>query len=424
MANISRTFSVSDKLYEKFETICKSKGIKKSIILQEAIKNYIGENYIIDTNIHYKLKHISDSDLVKILRKEKDFIILDNGNKMNIFDFEALYVEEDLGVKGVLEYFESEKSISDDEEQIGADFLNKSFLEGERVKNIFNDLKIDNSKTPDTKTKIRDLTKEDDNPLIEDFRTVVEKKDDLINKWRSEKKSIDIAHHEDFIDKVKNKIKELNTKEYKEACLNVIGKTFNSSSNIELHMVNTIQYIVNKIILESNNNIFMQDDYNRVKISYTNSSTLVEIGKDFLIASTEIQNLISENYKIKKENIFIKSNSDTMKEAEVQNKTSVNFPEPKIEEIEMVEIKSIVKRIKEKRREVTIPNLKETLKYIFETDVKIEEKHLVSQMTGNERNLYIVSIPKKYHLSELSTILKTVTNDNYELRDLKLELKQ
>jgi len=87
MAKISRTFSIDHKIYEKFEDICKSKNINKSKVIQDSIKNFIGENYDIDFNTDYKLKFGDNTEIVKITKKESEFVLLSNGNKMNIFDY-------------------------------------------------------------------------------------------------------------------------------------------------------------------------------------------------------------------------------------------------------------------------------------------------------------------------------------------------
>ena len=169
--NVSKTFSIEPKIYEKFEQICDSKRVNKSKVLQDAIKNFIGENYDINKDMFYKLRHIENSEIVKIQSKDKDFIILSNGNKMNIFDFEMLYEEEDLGVKKVLNYFESTEDVDQvDPEQLfdGSCSLNPGML-----KNAFE--KVDITKVKDTRESVhyREITNDD--VLIKDERTFDEK---------------------------------------------------------------------------------------------------------------------------------------------------------------------------------------------------------------------------------------------------------
>jgi len=167
--NVSKTFSVDQKMFEKFEQICDTKRINKSKVIQDAIKDFIGENYDINKDIFYKLKYFEGSDLVKVVNKEKDFIILSNGNKMNIFDFEMMYEEEDLGVKQALRFLNSDKGV-DDVEQVDPDFLNNSFMNEESIKNIVDQVDIKHVLINETK-KIRENDKVFDEELTatEDF---------------------------------------------------------------------------------------------------------------------------------------------------------------------------------------------------------------------------------------------------------------
>lgn len=108
MGKITKTFSIEEKLYDKFELMCKSKGINKSKIIQDAIKTFIGQNYEINKKLSYKLKYDENSEAIHIIDKDLDFFILDNGNKINIFDFEILYEEFDDCVSNVLNNLKNE----------------------------------------------------------------------------------------------------------------------------------------------------------------------------------------------------------------------------------------------------------------------------------------------------------------------------
>lgn len=116
MGKITRTFSIEEKLYDKFELMCKSKGINKSKILQDAIKNFIGQNYEINKKLSYKLKYNENSEPIHIIDKDLDFFILDNGNKINIFDFEILYEEFDDYVSKVLNELQNKNNIENENE--------------------------------------------------------------------------------------------------------------------------------------------------------------------------------------------------------------------------------------------------------------------------------------------------------------------
>jgi len=139
MGKISRTFSIDDKVYEKFESICNTKKYNKSKILQGAIKSFIGENYDIDKSLYYKLRYGNNDEMVQIQKKEHEFIFLDNGNIVNIFDFEMLYESEDQGVKKVLKDLQSDKGLELDEDDIVyPDFLDNPAISVDMSEEIHN----------------------------------------------------------------------------------------------------------------------------------------------------------------------------------------------------------------------------------------------------------------------------------------------
>jgi len=307
MAKISRTFSIESKVYDKFEDICKSKNINKSVVIQDAIKNFIGENYDIDLDADYKLKYGDSKEIVKIINKENEFILLSNGNKMNVFDFEMLYEEEDQGVKQVLRDLQSEKGV-DVDDVIEPDMLDKTSVFGDpdAVKKMFNNIDTKGIRTPEPKTVVRDVTDEDEQTIIKDERTTEEKKEDLINKWRKE-----------------------------------------------------------------------------------------------------------ENLR---------------REGKVEVKMSEGFPElEKIEPLSEEKKKDIKNRKKHRKselkkfKEFDLNFIKETIEYIFDTNIKIVSVDLVSQNTGKKRTIYEIHIDKKYHSTvELKYLINLFTKD-YELIHMKEE---
>lgn len=58
----------------------------------------------------YQLKSDIDSDPVRIINRENNFIILDNGNKIHVLDFEKLFEGVDPTVRNVLERLENMNS--------------------------------------------------------------------------------------------------------------------------------------------------------------------------------------------------------------------------------------------------------------------------------------------------------------------------
>lgn len=152
MGKITRTFSIEEKLYDKFELMCKSKGINKSKILQDAIKNFIGQNYEINKKLSYKLKYDENSEPIHIIDKDLDFFILDNGNKINIFDFEILYEEFDDYVSKVLNELQNKNNIENENEtenvEVDPNILNSTVFNLNDLKksvlNVDENITVDN----------------------------------------------------------------------------------------------------------------------------------------------------------------------------------------------------------------------------------------------------------------------------------------
>jgi hypothetical protein len=149
MGKITRTFSIEEKLYDKFELMCKSKGINKSKILQDAIKTFIGQNYEINKKLSYKLKYDENSEPIHIIDKDLDFFILDNGNKINIFDFELLYEEFDNYVNIVLNELQNKNNndIENENEEVDPNILNTTVFNLNDLKKVV--LNVDENITTD-----------------------------------------------------------------------------------------------------------------------------------------------------------------------------------------------------------------------------------------------------------------------------------
>ncbi|MCK9446052.1 hypothetical protein M0Q50_04080 [bacterium] len=151
---INKSFSIEDTSFKKFEKICESKSINKSLFIQKAIDKFIAENYEIDISASYKLKNTNDTNYVRIINKsyhtetEKFFINLDNDDKINIDTFDKMYekvdfeqIKIDNDVRDVLnEIVYGTTKIDDDVEQVDPSFLNNSCISVEKVKNFVDNI--------------------------------------------------------------------------------------------------------------------------------------------------------------------------------------------------------------------------------------------------------------------------------------------
>ena len=95
MKKITKTFSIDEKMYERFDNVCKIKKINKDLILQEYINKFIIDNYNIDDQVDYIIKNDDEFNPISIEKKENDKLFLSNGNVINIFDFEKIYEKID-----------------------------------------------------------------------------------------------------------------------------------------------------------------------------------------------------------------------------------------------------------------------------------------------------------------------------------------
>ena len=247
----TKTFSIDNKLYERFELICETKHMNKSKVIQDAIRKFISENYDIDINLFYRLKMNIDSELVQIEKKEEDFILLNNGNRLNIFDFETLYELQDPGVNKVLQDLIGETSILSNAKVLNTDdeIIDPSILENhivskeqaDRIKKTFMNVDI---------LKIRD----ENETIIRD----VETNEKVINKSIEEqieqlKEKYSITDKIEIVKKIKEKRPELiefSNKELKQFDLNklenILSYIYDTDIKIdESFLGNKPHYIIN-----------------------------------------------------------------------------------------------------------------------------------------------------------------------------------
>jgi len=106
----TKTFSIDSELYKKFEKLCESRSITKSKIIQKAIKQFLVDNIPME-NTFYVLKHdLEICNYLTITDKEDEFVVLSNGSKINVFDFDKIYEEVDSGVIKTLDIIRNNKS--------------------------------------------------------------------------------------------------------------------------------------------------------------------------------------------------------------------------------------------------------------------------------------------------------------------------
>lgn len=219
----TKTFSIDNKLYERFELICKTKKMNKSKVIQDAIRKFISENSDIDTNTYYRLKLDVNSELVKIDKKEDDFILLSNGNRLNIFDFEMLYESQGPNVDKVLYDLINERSTLLNVKLINNDdIVDSSILENhimskehaESIKKTF--MNVDMSKVEDDKKTIVREVDPNESTINFDNSTIEDKIEQLKEKYS-------ITEKLDIVKRIKEKrteLTEFSNKELKQFDLN------------------------------------------------------------------------------------------------------------------------------------------------------------------------------------------------------------
>jgi len=191
MGTIIKTYSVDEELYTKFNEICEIKKIKKSEILQNAITNFIIDNFDIDENTKYRIISNNNAPAIHIKEKDGEFLLLSNGNKIHVFDFEQIYEPVDVDVENVLEHLTKNKlNLSIDMTPVDDDFLTKPFFNPKIAEDLVKKSGIFNG-TKEYKiydTWIDERTKhikDERSAFIEvEEKTNEEKAEELLEKWR------------------------------------------------------------------------------------------------------------------------------------------------------------------------------------------------------------------------------------------------
>ena len=164
----TKTFSIEEDIYEKFEDICKFKGMNKSNIIQKSIKQFIVDNYEIDKNINYRIKGDKNDDILQIINKEDNYIILSNGNKIDIYTFEKIYERANIDVENVLKQINKNINHDADVDVIDPDFLNKPSINIQNAKNIIENIDIKKNLESEAKGELKTKITINEDSIIDD----------------------------------------------------------------------------------------------------------------------------------------------------------------------------------------------------------------------------------------------------------------
>jgi len=111
MKTFTKTYSIEKEIFNKFDSICSSRKLNKSKVIQECIKNFIIDDFDFEGKTFFlKIDDDDSYNPITILKKENDKLYLSDGNILNYFLFEKIYVEEDPYVKKTLEDINGYKS--------------------------------------------------------------------------------------------------------------------------------------------------------------------------------------------------------------------------------------------------------------------------------------------------------------------------
>jgi len=141
-------FNINEKTYTQFEIICKEKNINKNDLIQKYISSFIIENFEIE-NKYFSLINDMDYNPITIIKKEKEFLYLSDGNIINFSTFQKIYEETDPVIKNTLEYINEipgNKKLSNEDfedllkagEKLKEDF-NKPFLDPKEIISFIDD---------------------------------------------------------------------------------------------------------------------------------------------------------------------------------------------------------------------------------------------------------------------------------------------
>ena len=191
----TKSFSIEDTIYKKFESICELKSINKSLFLQNTIKKFVDDNYEIDTLDLFKLKNmdqnlIDDNDFIKVSKLycdeklEKKYVVFENGNQLDIDTFDKLYEKIDKNVVSVMNYIKQNEEIIkkdiDDEiyDVVDPSFLNCSSISEEKFRKIVSNIDttkinlLDKTKTQHLKERLENDINKGPFDINNDFSSI------------------------------------------------------------------------------------------------------------------------------------------------------------------------------------------------------------------------------------------------------------
>jgi len=307
MGTISKTYSVDEELYVKFNEICEIKKIKKSEILQDAITKFIVDNFDDDDSVKYRMIHNEYSAAIHIVKKDGEFLTLSNENKLNIFDFEQIYKPVDVDVEQVLEHLTKSKpntKIVFDETPVEDDFFKKPFIDPNiaedllKGKGIFNNTKELKIKDTWNENNIynKDKRIRESDTFIVDNRTMEEKSENLLENWRINNKDTinkisgsTVLKNESFswspIDDINKRISELKINQSEKI-------TFSSNHEKIKHLYSTLELLLSDIV----------ENYKMLIINEGDNFRFL-MPQDLIC--DDIKLFIHKQYEIKSENITL-----------------------------------------------------------------------------------------------------------------------
>ena len=93
---ITKTYSIQESIYKRFDELCKDKNINRSRFIETKINEFIIENWT--SSLEGVYSFMGTEQYVKVTKVEIDdgisYVILSNGNKLNLDDFEKIYTEK------------------------------------------------------------------------------------------------------------------------------------------------------------------------------------------------------------------------------------------------------------------------------------------------------------------------------------------
>jgi len=340
MGKITRTFSIDEKTYKRFENVCKFKNVNKSKILQECVNKFIVDNFYINEQINYTIKNDDDYELYTVVKKEGEFIHLNNGNVLNIFDFEKIYEPVEEAVSKTVEYIENFKNI--DEKTI-AELTNNSSIDDLFENNMSDDefekLKENGKKLDSEKEEILELfnkpsfepecvnniiTEKVLNKITGKEKIEVIDENEIMNNINVDKIALDISMSDNFniteifnigydviktkfriyifgdlSDKLSNYLKDLFYKKIGKKI--VVVKDFQRNNLLITKLYEKQMRLLNDKLLNNLNskfmflektlNILFDDIYNSITVSNNKNVTVINVPHKYLLLP-ELHNLL------------------------------------------------------------------------------------------------------------------------------------